>query len=60
MLKDVAQIWGQNPRFQKLDLILAGKKTMEVQSKSLKPGTYFLGHKQVIYGKAELGSSTPI
>ena len=39
-----------------LSLVLSGKKTLEIRGCALKPGRYYLGCKQKIYGIAELGA----
>ena len=43
-----------------LRLILAGDKTLEVRAQALSSGRYWLGHKGMIYGVAQLGSAIKI
>ena len=43
-----------------LDKILDGSKTMEVRSRRLKGGIYYLGCKGVLYGQALLGDAVHI
>ena len=43
-----------------LDLILSGEKTMEIRSKRLRAGRYYLGYKEKIYGCVSIGVAVPI
>ena len=43
-----------------LDLILSGEKTMEIRSKRLRAGKYYLGYKEKIYGCVSTGVAVPI
>ena len=40
-----------------LMFILSGYKTMEIRSRALRPGRYYLGHKKLIYGEIVLGQA---
>ena len=37
--------------------ILGGDKTMEIRSRALRAGRYYLGHKKLIYGEIVLGQA---
>ena len=43
-------------KYGPLQSILIGDKTMEIRCKRLKPGTYFLGHRGMLYGSIRLSS----
>lgn len=43
-----------------LDLILAGQKTLEIRSKKMKGGTYFIGCGGLVYGRILLEIGFPI
>ena len=43
-----------------LDLILQGTKTLEIRSQPLSAGRYWLGHKKMIFGAAQLGQAIPV
>ena len=43
-----------------LDLILQGTKTLEIRSQPLSAGSYWLGHKKIIFGAAQLGQAIPV
>ena len=43
-----------------LDLILQGAKTLEIRSRPLSSGRYWLGHKKMIFGVAVLGEAIPV
>ena len=43
-----------------LGMILSGEKTMEIRSKRLRAGRYYLGYKEKIYGCVSIGVAVPI
>ena len=43
-----------------LGMILSGEKTMEIRSKRLRAGKYYLGYKEKIYGCISTGLPVPI
>ena len=47
-------------KWQWLELVLDGRKTLEIRSMALRSGRYFLGFKGEIFGWAEIGNPMKI
>ena len=43
-----------------LDLILRGEKTMEIRSRRVRPGLYYIGMRGVLYGRVHLKEGSKI
>jgi hypothetical protein len=43
-----------------LELVLSGAKTLEIRSRNLSPGLYWVGAKGKIYGRVRLHAATQI